>query len=142
MLSTNNSLTNYIYLRHINEQDLALNNLQRLICRKTQSTHTYTHTYILCVCVCVCLYNAIMFLFHHFLFIIRPCVSIILREVDNLISDSNGYFLFWFGVSTMKPTKLIFDIEYQIILHRNRGKNFRWLLRRFTFVQNKYCRLM
>ena len=34
------------------KEDLALNNLQLLICHETQPNHTHTHIYIyMCVCV-------------------------------------------------------------------------------------------
>ena len=39
MLSSNYSFTNHIYLVYMYEQDLALNNLERLIYRKTQPTN-------------------------------------------------------------------------------------------------------
>ena len=39
MSSTNYLFTNHIYLMYMHKQDLALNNLQRLICHKTQPTN-------------------------------------------------------------------------------------------------------
>ena len=42
MLPSNNSSTNHTYLIHMYQQDLALNNLQGLVCYKTQPTNQLT----------------------------------------------------------------------------------------------------
>ena len=42
MLPTNYSFTNHIYLIYMHKQDLALNNVQELICYKTQPTSLET----------------------------------------------------------------------------------------------------
>ena len=43
LFPVNKSFTNHIYLTCMYKQDLALNNLQELLCRKTQPTNLTTN---------------------------------------------------------------------------------------------------
>ena len=46
LLPTKTSFTNHIYLINAHKQDLALKNLQDLICHKTQPANNYYYTTI------------------------------------------------------------------------------------------------
>ena len=54
MLFPKQLFTKHLFVICMYEQEFALNNLQELICHKTQPTNQLTNIYIyMCVCVCV-----------------------------------------------------------------------------------------
>ena len=97
--------TGYLY-----KMDLALNNLQRSICHKTQLTilRTYIYIYIyiyiyMCVCVCVCelkrTYQQCMCLSTDWTSIEVSCVLCVddAEFHEKLSSFKNSIYQFWYG---------------------------------------------